>query len=750
MVGGTGLSRNQREPRYTPPMLRPIATVCALVCPSLAQPLDADLRYWPPDQREAYLAHENALLAQPQAQHLRGWHDMLCSRPHVAGSDGDGQVIESLARSFEEMGLAVEVHEFWALLADPIAGEVQIVSPITQSLPVRELALDDDPYTAHPELSFAFNAYSGSGEAIDEVVYANFGRKEDFEKLKELGADCTGKVVIARYGGNYRGYKAKFAEAAGAAALLIYTDPADSGFRQGLEYPEGGYTNEHHIQRGSIKTLPYQGDPLTPFIEATEDAERLDPAEIDLPRIPVQPIGHGAASEILKRMTGRQIEDNAWQGGLSFRYRLEGGEDLRVRVKVEQPRRIKKSANVIGRLEGSEFPDEVVIVGGHHDAWGFGASDPAAGTICTLEAARAFSELAEAGQPPKRTILFAGWGAEEWGIIGSTEWVEANADWLSEKAIAYINLDGSAMGPAFGAGASPSLKRVIVEASRNVPQAREPEKTVYEAWLSRGNDELLPDEPRIGDLGGGSDHVGFWCHLCIPSAGLSAGGSEGSSYHGNYDTLAWYRHVVGEDYEPALMVTRMTIAVASRLANAPVLPLDPGRYGPEFRRHLRAGSREALDKGLVDSIDPDLGVAPELMALDFDGRNIEIHADAFNDQIASLTAMPVNARLAEINAALRACDRAWLLGAGVSDRPWFRNFFAAPDEDSGYGAWTLPEMRVWLKDPSRTSNWGANDVPTPIERGVIQGYVVAAGRVSKQIARAIEFIEMVRPAPEGP
>ncbi len=470
----------------------------------------------------------------------------------------------------------------------------------------------------------------------------------------------------------------------------------------------------------------------------------MDPDAIDLPRIPVQPIGYGAANEILQRMTGREIENNAWQGGLAHRYRLEGGDELRVRVKVEQPRSIKKTANVIGTLEG-EITDEVVIIGGHHDAWGFGASDPQAGTICTMEAARAFAKLAAEGHRPKRTILFCGWGAEEWGIIGSTEWVEANAEFLGERAIAYINLDGSATGPNFGAGASPSLKRVIVEASRNVPQAGEPDKTVYESWFARGADELFADEPRIGDLGGGSDHVGFWCHLCIPCAGLNASGAKGSAYHGNYDSLAWYRQVVGEDYESALMVTRMTIALASRLANAPVHPLDPGRYGTEFRKHLRAGSVEALSKGLVDSIDPDLGVAPSFMALDFDGRNIENLAAQLSDDLANSRGLLVRKRLAAINEALRRCDRAWMIGAGLSDRPWFRNFFAAPDEDSGYGAWTLPEMRVWLKDPTRKSNWGLDDHRTSVGDGVIQGYLVAAGRLAEQLGKASELVRAVQP-----
>lgn len=678
-----------------------------------AQPtVDADqLKYWRPGAREAYRQYEDALRSIPEASSLRRYHDLTASRPHGAGTPGDDQMIETLVREFEAMGLEVERHPFWAYLSWPIDAAVEIVSgagvdaPI--ALSVKEEPYEGDPYADHPELRIAFNAYSGSGDATGQVVYANYGRLEDFEKLQELGVDLTGKVVIARYGGNYRGYKAKFAEEAGAAGLLIYTDPADGGYVKGLEYPEGGWAGPEHIQRGSIKTLPYAGDPLTPGVYASEDAERLDPDEVALARIPVQPIGYGAAQQILERMRGERVPEQSWQGGLPLAYRVEGGEALRVRVMVEQERRITKLHNVIATLKGSEFPEQRIVLGSHHDSWGFGAGDSTSGLICLLETARAFAEMAERGQPPKRTLVFAGWGAEEHGIIGSTEWVEHHAEDLSESAIAYINMDMSAMGPNFGSSAAPSLKRIIVESSKAVPQAREPGMSVYEHWHGRGRDADFPDEPRIGDLGGGSDHIAFWCHLAIPSLSLGGGGSDGVSYHGAADNLHWYRKVVGEDYEPALMVTRMAVTVASRLANAELLPLDPARYGPEFRKHLRGIARDGVASGVWSEREPDTGLPLDLMELDVAAR--EVGRDWSRARTLAFNAiddpyLSDNEKLeiiVGVNRESRQVEYGWTMFDGLVGRPWFGNLFAAPDENSGYSAWMLPELRAYQRDPSR-------------------------------------------------
>lgn len=632
----------------------------------------------------------------PSADALRDLHTLLASEPHIVGTPGDERTIERLAALFESFGLVVRRQPVWVYVSSPIAAGVQVIPTDAPpfDLSISEPPVDDDPDTANPNLTFGWNGYAGTGEVTGQVVYANYGRLEDFQKLESLGIDCHGKVVLARYGGNYRGYKARYAEQAGAAGLIIYTDPADSGYVKGPPYPEAGWATAHSIQRGSITTLDYPGDPLTPFIPATEDAPRLDPEDVALPRIPVQPMGWGSVHEILSRMTGPQVP-NGWQGGLPTTYRLEGGEGLKVRLEVEQQRRIVKTENVIAELQGSVYPDEVVIAGCHHDAWNFGASDPLAGMICLVESARSFAQLARQGWTPARTLRFAAWAGEEQGIIGSTEYVEQFGDELTRRAVAYINLDMAAMGPHFGAAGEPSLGPVITAAARSVPQARQPGKTVFESWA--GNfPESAPETMSLGDLGGGSDHVGFSAHLCIPSAGFHAGGSDGTSYHSNYDTLAWYRKVVGDDYEPALMITRMTNATMARLAQSPIVPLDPSLYAQATRRHL---DRIAELTAQSQSWGPEqpgalqrVAVAAELFRLHAEPVMAELRESPDLDQD----------RIVAVNFCLMQLERAWCDVGFETGRSWYRSGFGAPDETSGYAAWMLPALRhaVALDDPA--------------------------------------------------
>ncbi|MEO1086302.1 MAG: M28 family peptidase, partial [Acidobacteriota bacterium] len=579
------------------------------------------------------------------------WHERFSSEPHLAGTAGDLRLIDKMASYLESFELDVEVHRFSPLLASPVGARLEIARspkdlgddigvfgppadpPI--ALPLKERVIEDNPYSKNPDLLIGWNAYAKSGSATGEVVYANYGTREDFERLAELGVEVKDKIVLARYGGNFRGYKEKFAADAGALGLVIFTDPEDAGYLRGPVYPEGGWANSSYIQRGSLLTLAYPGDPLTPFVEAIEGAERLDPADVALPRIPVQPIGWGAAFDILRRMQGDPV-DSEWQGGLPLTYRYTGGKELRLRLQVEQKQEQIETANVVAFLPGAVSPDEWVVIGSHHDAWSYGAADPNSGTILVFEAARAFAAAAARGFRPARTLVFANWGAEEFGIIGSTEWVEARHDELLEKAVAYINLDGAAMGTVFRASSSPSLKRLVEEVTRAVPQAGAVDTTVHAAWTDGRA------EPRFGNLGGGSDHVGFYCHVGVPSVNLSAGGSPGVSYHSNYEDLHWYRAVVGDDYEGARMLSRLVVKLASRLAGDAVLPLDPARYGRDFQVHttsLRDRARE---------LDPTVLEGGEALLVDLDGR-----AEAY---VARAADLDVRVRSASAAGELSAAD----------------------------------------------------------------------------------------------
>lgn len=669
---------------------------------------------YPTADGPSYAELDRELLAIPDPEKLRHWHDILAERPHRAGTPGDAQVVDRLVEAFESMGLEVERHPFWAYLPEPVDAAVEIVSPERVSLAVSEPAIDEDPDTAHAEHDIGWNAWSGSGDVTGRVVYANYGTIEDFQKLQELGADVDGAIVIARYGRGYRGHKAKFAEAAGAAGLILYTDPADSGYMRGLVYPEGGWAPGWYIQSGSLKTVAWAGDALTPGRYAGEDAERMDPDELDLPRIPVQPIGYDAAHEILKRMTGEGVP-SGWQGGLPLAYRVTGGDELRVRVMVEQRSEIRRVENVIATLKGSHNPGSYIVVGGHHDAWGHGAGDPLSGTICIVEAARAFAELAERGVRPRRTIIFAAWGAEEYGLIGSTEWVEQKMQYgLRDRCVAYINLDMAAMGPRFRASSSPSLRRAITHASTVVPTAGNPDKTVYEDWIERGADGVFDDEPRIGDLGGGSDHVPFWFHAGVASAGFGAGPTDGVSYHSNADTLTWYRQIVGDDYEPALMVTRMTVASVSRLANMQFLPLSPARDGVAAAHEADRLVRIAMERGIIsDGEGSSGGAAPDEEQL---GAWVRVRTLAEHDDVGQILRRVEEERMrwmgevkyngvAAFNRRAIDRSRAFIDDDGLPGREWYKNFLISTNPDTGYGHVLLPALAEALEAGDGEAFW---------------------------------------------
>lgn len=643
---------------------------------------------------------------------LSTWHDLLGAEPHVAGTPGDLREIEHIAEAFSAMGLKVEVDRFYPYLAQPVSAVVEIVqAPSDAPLPIeaeaeqgagfggasdgatnpgrrrrgvlaldlREKNLAEDPTTAHPGLTFGWNAYSGSGDATGEVVYANYGLPLDFARLRELGVDCRGKIVLIRYGGAFRAQKAANAEAAGAIAVLLYTDPADSGVNKGPVYPDGGWANATCIQRGTVNPLPYPGDPLTPHVPATKEAIRLDAATVGLPTIPVQPLGYGAAREIIGRMRGAEVPDSAWQGGLPMPYRLTGGSDLKVRVKVEQRRGVCETANVIARLEGSGEAHalDTVIIGCHHDAWGFGAADPLAGTIVLMEVAKAMSEAATAGHRPVHDILFCAWGAEEYGIIGSTEWVEARVPWLQEHAIAYINLDMAAMGTQLGSSASPSVADIVRHAAASVPGV-DPSMTALAEVEGDTTGSFRPSP-----AGGGSDHVGFVCYAGIPSITLGTHGAPGTSYHSNYDTVAWYRQVVGDDYAGAALVARMCAAIACRCADgseAAAVARPDATLGVAFSRLAAIRARSEADpRGLV-------GVQS-----DWDSASSALDSAA-SAWLATLGETP------EIANRARTAELLWLSVAGLPNREWYRNLFTASDRGDGYGVVLLPGLTEAVED----------------------------------------------------
>lgn len=612
-------------------------------------------------------------------EHLR----QLTKEPHLAGSPANKRVADYMEQAMQKAGFTVERPPY-DIYMPTSAGhvELELVMPTRMPLNIKENILEEDPFSADPNAKHGWNSYSGNGDHTAEVVYANYGTKEDFEQLAKLGISVKGKIVLARYGGNFRGYKAKFAEAAGAVGLIIFTDPKDSGFTRGLVYPEGKMFSASTIQRGSLLTLDYTGDPLTPFepalpVDGSRQVKRLKPEEVKgFHTIPVTPVGYGAASEILSRMTGKPVPES-WQGGLPFTYRLDGGSKLKVRLHVEQPKGLVRVENVIGTLTGSTFPDEWIILGSHYDAWEFGASDPNSGTAMLLTLADALGELAKKGYRPRRTIKIAHWDAEEHGILGSTEWVEQYRAELDQKGVAYFNADGACSGLSFGGAASPSLKSLLIDATRVVPYPKS-NQTVYDHWVERIANKA--DGPAIGNLGGGSDHLAFYAHLGIPS--LSAGMGGPTMYHSAYDNFHWYESVGDPDFVSGPTVAKVMGVMALRMANAEVIPYDIARYGKDLKTHLQTAEKA------IKSYAPAFGVQP-----------LSTRADQLAEHAAQCTVLlrqkldgkGLSAeRLAAFNKTLISLERAFLDEKGMAYGSWYRSLYASSDPYSGYASWMLP------------------------------------------------------------
>ena len=662
------------------------------------------------DQNDPYVGFTSARAAQqamcearflelPSSEAFREHLRIITSAPHPAGSQAQVEVGNYLTRVMKAAGLEVEGHTYDVYLpqlTDDV--EAWIITPERMRLSNREPALDEDRFSHHPELLNGWNAFSGTGDVTGEVVYANQGRREDYEALDSMGVDLTGRIVIARYGGNFRGYKVKFAEERGAAGVIMFNDP---GANRGVDaYPEGPMMNGETIQRGSVLTLPWTGDPLTPFEPALPvsgergHVERLDPDDVPMPTIPVLPLGYLAAEEILNRMEGREAPEE-WRGAIQGSYRLTGGPGLTVRVRVNQPRALTRAVNVVGTVTGSEYPNEWIILGAHYDPWGFGAIDPNGGTAMLLTLAEALGQLAEEGCRPRRSILIAHWDAEEAGIIGSTEWVEEFIDPLTVDAVAYINADGAVSGPNFGGSSSPSLKGTIVDALDDVAYPGT-DMTVMEWWRTEGGGTEL------GNLGGGSDHVGFYTHAGVPSAGLSTGGRSGV-YHSNYDNFAWFERFGDTEFVFGPMLARVDGLVALRLANADVVPYDVVRYATDTRVHvetlLEVAERRGVDVDLTRLVDATQGL--EAAAARFtEARDRSLEGDA------AALATPVADRT---NRLLRQLEDAWLDDEGLQDRPWSRNLYVSPDPFSGYASWMLPGVRYEIEtdDPAQVPEWEA-------------------------------------------
>ncbi|MEO6527174.1 MAG: M28 family metallopeptidase [Gemmatimonadaceae bacterium] len=640
----------------------------------------------------AQRALELTAINRPTAAASRVHSAVLSAETHVAGSPAQERTRDYVIQQMRAMGLETEVRSYQVFLPYPTSVKLWRIAPTEKALSLAEPPVTGDPASRGPQYP-TVNGYSGIGDVTGDVVFVNYGLIEDYARLDSLGVSVRGRIAVARYGRSFRGIKAREAERHGAVALLIYSDPQGDGYVRGDVYPEGPMRNRDGVQRGSI--FNGAGDPATPGYASTRTAPRLPIDRMDIPRIPTVPISYANASELLEGLRGRDVP-STWQGGLPFRYHVGPGP-VRARLEVTDDRAThgtKVIHNTFGIVRGAEYPDELVIIGGHRDAWGPGAADNVSGTVSVLEAARAVADALKSGHRPRRTIVFATWDAEEWGLIGSTEYVEEDSLRLMRGGVAYLNQDVAAEGSRFSAGGSPSLRATLRDVAQQVPDPSG-EGSVYAKW-QRANQLGDTTPPAMGDPGGGSDFAGFYNHLGIPIADWGFG-SESGVYHSQYDDFAWMSRFGDPTFAYHATAARIGAAMALRLANAEILPFDYVEFARTMQRYVPAIDRTLALKGWSASTQALRGAISRMEG------GAASFARARDLALAGTTS---RAQRAATNAALRSVERALTRPAGLRTRPWYRNLIYVADEDNGYANMVFPSVNeaVRANDQHLTSD----------------------------------------------
>lgn len=655
-----------------------IVAVCLPLVGSTALAQQTKITGYSPAAAAAQRRAETDAITGPSPSRAMAHSAALSKEPHVAGTPAQARTRDYVIAQMKAMGLETEVRTYNVWLPHATSVKVSRLDGAGLTLDLSEPPIPGDPVTAMPQY-LTVNGSSGAGVGEDELIFANFGLIEDYATLDSLGISVKGKVVLARYGRSFRGIKAREAEKRGALALLIYTDPLDDGFARGDVYPEGPMRPSRGVQRGSV--FNGTGDPLTPGYASTPGAPRLDTDKAGLPTIPIVPISASNAALLLADVRGTNIPTN-WQGGLPFRYHVGPGP-VRVRVEVTTDAATngtKEIFNTLGYLRGTEFPDEYVYIGAHRDGWGAGAADNVSGTVSVLEAAQSLADLAKRGIRPKRTIVFATWDAEEWGLVGSTEYVEEDSLRLQKGAVAYFNQDVSAQGSQFGGGGTPSLRAVLRDVVKTVPDPKSG-KSVYEAWRLSSGTRVDSLEPAMGDPGGGSDFAGFYNHLGIPIAEWGFGGPSGT-YHSAYDTYAWMEKFGDPGFVYHATAARIGAAMALRVANAEILPYDYAEFAKIMRGYVPALTRGFTAKKWDASAVTPLRAA--ITRLETSARQFATARDAALARgVSKSTQLAVNTSLIKV-------ERAFARPSGLKSRPWYRSLIYAADVDNGYSNMNFP------------------------------------------------------------
>jgi N-acetylated-alpha-linked acidic dipeptidase len=682
---------------------------------------------------ERQLALEARVFGQPSAERMDAYHQVLTAEPHHAGTPVNAEYAEYIAERLREFGFdEIIMNRYEVLLPRPTQRDVRLLAPERYRLMLEEPPLQPDPDTRKSGVLPPFNAYSADGDVTGEVIYVNYGLPEDYEVLESLGISVEGKIVIARYGRSWRGIKPKVAAEHGAVGCLIYSDPADDGFVRGDVMPNGKWRPVHSVQRGSVMDMPtYPGDPQTPGRPSKPGAERIPLEQVTtLQKIPVQPISYGDAEPILRNLGGPLAPEH-WRGGLAIPYHVGPGP-AQLRLRLEFDWSVRPIVNVIGILHGSDQPEKQVMAGGHRDAWTLGGRDPISGAVSLLETARVIGELAQQGHRPKRSIAIASWDAEEYGLIGSTEFGEEFAEELSGNLIVYLNRESYTAG-GFGASGVHSLQPFVNEITHLV-QMPGGERSVFESWAGSASEGRLMttyigDQVRLGALGSGSDYTVFLDHLGIPSVNMGFSSGNGI-YHSRYDTRWYYKTYGDPGFEHGERLSELVALFLLRLANSDVLPFDYASTAETIETYLDQLDRELADSGLTDRVDlSGLRQANEWLH----GAGITLSAEV--ERVLALDESSLSRSresLKRLNDLLLEAERGFLSAEGLPGRPWFRHQIYAPGFYTGYGVKTLPGVReaIEKKDVDETLRMAdmLEDALNRV-RGVLVSAIVVAAEV---------------------
>jgi N-acetylated-alpha-linked acidic dipeptidase len=677
---------------------------------------------------------ERKFTAIPSPATMRDSMQRLSARPHHVGSAYDKHNAQWILDRFKSWGLDAHIEQYDVLFPTPKTRVVELIEPIRYAAKLQEPVVAGDPTSdQQSEQLPSYNAYSIDGDVTAPLVYVNYGVPKDYETLDRLGVSVKGAIVIARYGGSWRGIKPKVAAEHGAVGCIIYSDPQQDGYFVGDVFPHGPMRNENGVQRGSVADMPlYPGDPLTPGVAAKGEVKRLSvKAAPTITKIPVLPISYGDAKPLLAALKG-PVAPEEFRGALSITYHVGPGP-AKVHLKVESNWDIKPIRDIIAKIPGEQSPDQWIIRGNHHDAWVNGAADPLSGQVALLEEARSLSELLKQGWKPKRTIIFCAWDGEEPGLIGSTEWCEDHAEELAAHAALYVNSDTNGRG-FLGAGGSHSLEKFVNSVARDII---DPEKNIPVAGrlkarlFTSGNADSIKEvrtraDFRIGALGSGSDYTAFIDHLGIASLDLAFSGEDhGGVYHSAYDDFYWYTHYSDTDFVYGRALSQTAGTMLMRFADADVLPYDFAAFADTMHRYVTEVKKllsdkqeeirnrnEAIDQHLYDAasdprhpllappkqaVPPFLNFAPLDNALSMLDKSAQRYSKAIN--LFSRKSGGANAEnLAALNARLIQTERRLTSADGLPRRPWFKHLIYAPGFYTGYGVKTLPGIREGIEE----------------------------------------------------